>query len=239
MKILSYNIHGCVGRNGEKNPAATLEVIKEINADMVALQEVEDHRELDKSFLRALDRLDYKHVIYGPTLFKPEGEYGNLFMSRFPMEKVERLDLTVAGREPRGAVRCELQIGQTRLKVTATHLGLTARERRIQLVKLLRERSHSKPKLDEDLDQDVDLFLGDFNEWFPLSCCNRWLNSYFGQHKNWHTFPARFPILKLDRIYVRPSSRLIYMHTHQSELSKRASDHLPLVAEIQLSWIDC
>jgi endonuclease/exonuclease/phosphatase family metal-dependent hydrolase len=74
--------------------------------------------------------------------------------------------------------------------------------------------------------------LGDFNEWLPWSRPLRWLNAWFEHAPAPATYPARFPLLRLDRLWLRPRQRLRTIHVHGSRLARMASDHLPIVATI-------
>ena len=87
MRILSYNIHGCVGRDGREDPDRVLEVIQRTDADIVGLQEV--HQD-DRDFLRKLEHLPYRSVLYGKTMRKPSANYGNVLLLRDPNHRAAR-----------------------------------------------------------------------------------------------------------------------------------------------------
>jgi endonuclease/exonuclease/phosphatase family metal-dependent hydrolase len=127
IALASYNIHGCVGRDGRYDRARVLHVLKELQADVIALQEVETHR-------GGLDLLSYlaegtgTTALAGPTLALREGHFGNALLTRFPVANVERLDLTYHRREPRWALGADLDCGGgVKLRAVATHLGLGPR----------------------------------------------------------------------------------------------------------------
>ena len=94
LTALTYNIHGCVGRGGRYDSAAILDVLRAADADIVALQEVEDDDRRDRSFLHALGELGYPTLIYGSTLRRAGGRYGNLLLSRLQVQKQELIVLT-------------------------------------------------------------------------------------------------------------------------------------------------
>jgi endonuclease/exonuclease/phosphatase family metal-dependent hydrolase len=112
----------------------------------------------------------------------------------------------------------------------ATHLGLGIRERHLQVKELL--------KIIHAVDADVGILLGDFNEWLtwsrPLRALHRWFTTPQATPQVPATFPSRRPLLRLDRIWIRPAERLTTLRAHSTELSRVASDHLPLVADILL-----
>ncbi len=227
MRLLSYNIHGCVGRRGIVDPGAILDVIREADADVVALQEVHCEDALDRGFLRALEReLDYPTVLLGPTMRKADADYGNVLLSRKPPLEEERIDLTFPHREPRGAIRATFGWDGRTLEITATHLGLLPSERRAQLRRLI-----EAPRNETSA---IQVLMGDLNEWFPFGRAGRTLRNRFGRVKTVPTFPSRFPMFALDRVHARPNDRVrVNKRTLDSVLARTASDHLPLVAELE------
>lgn len=233
VRILSYNIHGCIGRGGREDAEAVLEVIRRADADIVALQEVQDNDDADRSFLNALDRLGYASVLHGPTMKKPSGHYGNVLMSRHPVISEERLDLSYPGREPRGAIRARLSVDGAGVEVLATHLGLGMRERRVQLQML----AEVLPDWETESADVVRIGMGDFNEWMPGARTRRLLRRLFGHSPRVATFPAVFPLIALDRIHVRPRSALVLIGAFRGAGANRASDHLPLLAELRLPGV--
>lgn len=220
LTLCSYNIHVAVGRDGRFDPDRTLGVIRELNADIIALQEV-----------HGLDLLDFlaSHAgfepIASPTLLRKGREYGNALLTRLPVRQIRRLDLSVPGWEPRGALDAVLGIDDRPFRVLATHFGLRRAERRRQTHQLL-------GYLKQWDAGEMTTLLGDFNEWLPWSRPLRWLNAWFEQAPAPATYPARFPLLRLDRIWLRPRWRLLAIHVHQSCLARLASDHLPIVATV-------
>lgn len=229
MRFLSYNIHGCVGRSGKVDPHAIIEVIREADADVVALQEVHDDNATDRSFLHALEaELDYPSIIYDPMVELPHTQCGNVLMSRVIPKREERLDLTWKSREPRGAIRVLLEHHRRAFEITATHLGLAPAERRSQLRQLIEPST-------EPMDSDtIQILMGDLNEWFPWGRAGRFLRQHFGQVKTVKTFPARWPLFALDRVHVRNAEARPVKRVLTSQAARTASDHLPLMAELSL-----
>jgi endonuclease/exonuclease/phosphatase family metal-dependent hydrolase len=225
VRVASYNTHGGVGRDGHFVPKRIASVLKEIDADIIALQEVESRR-------TGFDMLGYLQqetgftAIAGPTLLRNGADYGNGLLTRFAVLSVKRIDLCVARCEPRGAIDVELECGGTPMRVLATHLGLRPGERREQIQRLLRALESDRPL--------PTMLMGDINEWFLWGRPLRWMHKHFQQTPSPATFPSRYPVFALDRVWVKPRALLRAIRVHCSPLSKIASDHLPLTAELDL-----
>ncbi len=232
LKVASYNIHGGVGIDRHFVPNRIVDVLREIDADVVALQEVES-RTTGFDMLEFLaERLSYQ-AIPGPTLIGQRGDYGNGLLTRLPVTHVHRLDLSIPGREARGAIDVKLQRHTTApdtageaLRVVATHLGLHPAERRSQVQRLLAlfESDRNLPTI----------FMGDVNEWFLVGRPLRWLHRHFMKTPAPATFPTRFPVFALDRIWVHPATALVSVYAHASPIARCASDHLPVVGAIEI-----
>lgn len=227
VRIASYNIHQCVGTDGRRDPARIARVLRELDADVVGLQEVDarpghGHDAEQMDFLA--DSLGMTAVA-GPTLIRHDGTYGNALLTRPRVLAVRHVDLTYHRREPRGAIDAELQVGAGVLHVIATHLGLLPRERRWQVRKLL-------GALETPRGQTVAL-CGDINEWFMVGRPLRWLHARLGRCPALPTFPSRYPLLALDRIWVRPRGAVLQTRAHLSPLARVASDHLPYVVDLR------
>jgi endonuclease/exonuclease/phosphatase family metal-dependent hydrolase len=137
-----------------------------------------------------------------------------------------RLDLSFPGREPRGAIGATIACGgDQRLQIVTTHLGLRPAERRYQVQRLLElfDAERAVPAV----------LLGDLNEWLLWGRPLRRLHAYFKETPAPATFPARFPLFALDRVWVRPRSALVHLAANVSELARRASDHLPITAVLE------
>ena len=227
LSLASYNIHGCIGRDRCYDRARILDVLRELQADVIALQEVETIR-------GGLDLLSYlaegtgTTALAGPTLAMKEGHFGNALLTRFPVTHVERVDLTYHGREPRGALGADLDCGGgIKLRAVATHLGLWPRERRFQVRRLL--------KLFRTPRDWPAVLMGDLNEWLLWGRPLRWLHAYFDRSAALPTFPARLPVFALDRILVHPHGGLANVAVHDSRAARAASDHLPLKAQLRFT----
>jgi endonuclease/exonuclease/phosphatase family metal-dependent hydrolase len=221
LTVATYNVHRCVGNDGQRDVARTLGVLRELDADVIALQELEWEAHAARSLLSLLANALGSEGVPGPTLLHRDGHYGNAVLTRLPLHSVRRIDLTVPGREPRGALDVTLDAFEDGLRVIATHLGLAPMERRRQMRQLL---SLMPP---EAVRRPV-ILLGDLNEWLLWGGPLRWLRARFGRSPAPATFPARHPVLALDRIWVTPERLRRSLAAHASPRSREASDHLPL-----------
>lgn len=228
LRVASYNIHRCIGTDGEYRPARIRQVLRELDAQVIALQEVESgaqHGEL----LDYLVEDSHWRVIEGTTLHRHSGRYGNAVLTSLPVLEERLLDLSFKQREPRGAIDLELDLhghdGQ--LRIIATHLGLLPGERRVQTRQLL-------DWIGPPQSGQTTLLMGDMNEWFLWGRPLHWLRAYFGATPAAATFPSRWPLLALDRIWLYPRRQLMNLQVMRTPLTRRASDHLPVVASLRL-----
>lgn len=226
LTVATYNIHRCVGTDRRYDAPRVVAVLREIGADIIALQEVENRGDASHASLQ----LDYLASTLGMTsvaglrIVRRWKEYGNALLTRFPVLDVHRHNLSVTWREPRGAIDATLDVGDgASLRVLATHLGLGRIERRFQTMQLAKLIDAGDPQL-------PCLVLGDMNEWFARSRHLRWLDRRLGSGGRAPTFPSRWPLLELDRVWLRPREALLEVAAHDSPLARAASDHLPLRA---------
>ncbi len=224
MKLATWNIHRCIGRDGVMSPERCAAVLQEIDADVIALQEVESRPGHELDVLTYLARETASDAIPGMTMIEEDTHYGNALLTRLPIGDVRRHDLSVSGREPRTALDVELDLDRCRLQFIATHLGLRPAERREQVQRLL-------PLIDSEA-HDLVVLAGDLNEWFLWGRPLRMLHRIFPDTPHRRTWPARSPLFSLDKIWVHPRRALHYLTVHRSALARVASDHLPLTAEI-------
>jgi endonuclease/exonuclease/phosphatase family metal-dependent hydrolase len=198
-------------------------VIRELSADVIALQEVPMGGKRVPNVLEILERETGFTSAAGATCCRGESNYGNAVLSRYPMVAIRTVDLSFGRREPRGALDTDLDCHGHPLRIVATHLGLSMAERRHQVRRLL--EVFDTPAM-------AVVLLGDLNEWFVWGRTLRWLKSHFQKGHAVATFPSWAPVLALDRIWIRPHQRLVLVKAHRSRLARVASDHLPLIAHI-------
>jgi len=223
LSVATYNIHGAVGIDGQFAPERVAEVLLEIGADIIALQEVPLGGAQMPNVLTLLRDTTGFYAVEGQTFRVAGRRYGNAILSRYPITDTRNIDISFGSREPRGAVDADISCHGHPLRIIATHLGLRAAERRAQIRRLLQVF---------DTDQMPVILLGDVNEWFVWGRTLRWLVSHFESVPAPATFPSRWPVFALDRIWIRPRHRLVQVTAHRSPLARLASDHLPLIAQI-------
>jgi endonuclease/exonuclease/phosphatase family metal-dependent hydrolase len=226
LRLASYNVHRGIGRDRRTEPGRILGVIREIDPHIIALQEVEAH-DTGGDMLAWLAEQTGMRAIAGTTLARHDGHYGNGILTRCEIRATELIDLSFRKREPRGAIAADLDVGNGQtLRVVATHLGLRPAERRCQVEHLV--------KLFTWHPQHYAVLMGDLNEWFLWGRPLKHLHRYFAKTPAVPTFPARHPVLALDRMWTHPGSILRGLEAHASALARVASDHLPLVAEVEI-----
>lgn len=221
MRIASYNIRKAVGLDWRRDPDRILDVLGEIEADIVVLQEA-DRRYGARAGVLPLDRLQRD---VGLTLAevsvrpRSHGWHGNVVLARerLTIRSAERLSLPYV--DPRGAVRVVLD--HHRLEVIGTHLGLTPGTRRRQLSRLISGMPQAKRPI---------ILAGDFNEW---NDANFRLVDSLTLVTPGPSFHASRPIGALDRFVVNKAVRVLGTHVHRSDLARRASDHLPVVMDFE------
>jgi endonuclease/exonuclease/phosphatase family metal-dependent hydrolase len=223
IRVATYNIHSGVGLDRRFAPERIVRVLREIDADVVALQEVQTHAHLDTfEYLRAETGL---HLVAAPTMKIGDGQFGNALLTRFAITTSVLIDLSLPRREPRVAIDATLDTGGTPLRVIATHLGLRPSERQIQIERLL-DTLRDGPSVPTVL-------MGDFNEWFMSRRALRRLHEHFGEPPTPTTFPSLLPLVALDRIWCAPAPALLSVRTHRSRAALVASDHLGVVGRVR------
>ena len=224
IRVLTWNIHKGIGPNGRYNLDRTVRLISRHAPDIVALQEVDARRAAGgASPFEALRQTLGEHSVEARTITAPDGDYGHVIISRWPLAGPTLHDISVRRREPRQAIEATVETDRGPLHVMAAHLGLAFGERRRQ-VRILADAVRRAPA--------PVVLLGDFNDWIWRGHVNRALVAELPA-RTWHrTFPALCPLIRLDRIYCRPATALIRSWTDADACW--ASDHLPVIAEISL-----
>jgi len=227
VKVASYNIHKCRGTDGAVRPHRIIDVIGEIDADVIALQEV-DRRFGVKSRLldpAAIHRATGMHLLVQSDLPDSLGWHGNALLVRQKPLSYRRSRLKLPGFEPRGAIVAELDLGEGEFRVIAAHLGLFRRSRMDQADAILAAFNELPPM--------QTILLGDLNEWRERrGSALRVLEEAFDAGTSVRSFPSRRPFLALDRIFGWPGGLVTDVAVHDSALARKASDHLPLTATV-------
>ena len=237
IRIATYNIHKCVGLDRRFSPERIADVLRELDADIIALQEVLSHtdslhrRENQAEYLAGQLGMDFS---MGENRQIKGGRYGNAILSRLPVNETENLDISIKKREPRGCLRTEIKINDAKsLQFFNLHLGTSFFERRRQVHKLL--AAHA---LDHKKFVGNRIIAGDFNEWTNGLTTRLFKASFQTVDAKLHlgtkrTFPGVLPIFHLDHIYFDGKFRLKNAILHRSKTALIASDHLPIVADFE------
>ncbi len=241
LRVMTYNVHSCVGIDGKLSPHRIARVIARYRPDVVALQEVDvgrartdqaDQAELIAEYLN----MDYH---FNPTIQVAEESYGDCILSRLPMRmlKTGRLP-TLPDRdslEPRGALWVAIERDGQVIQVLNTHLGLNGRERLLQIQSLL-----GADWLGRHNGSSPVVLCGDFNA-SPQSAVWRLCTKRFEdvQAKAPGCSPRRtwfghYPIARIDHIFVNARVEVVCVDVGDDYLARVASDHRPLFAELRV-----
>lgn len=230
LRVATWNVHACVGMDGRSDVERVAAVIRELDADIVGVQELDDRENHPaEQHLGALAALTGLRPISSPTLWGTHGGYGNALLSKRRPYRVRNVDLSVLSFEPRRALDADVLLERDRhLRVVVTHLGLKAMERFEQVERLL-------ALLDKHDDTRPLLLLGDLNEWRGRVGIVKKLERRFGPGTAVKSWPSPFPFMALDRIFVSRPSRIVRQWVHDTPSVRKASDHLPVVADVELA----
>ncbi len=232
LTFASYNIHKAVGLDRRRDPERILAVLHEIDADVVALQEADRRFGLRESVLPRALIDDLSHYRAVPLNHRPDsiGWHGNALLVKRHIKVTEASVVPLPTLEPRGAVRADLLVAGQRVRVVGMHLDLSGLRRRQQLRTILGHVAACGAACPAVL-------LGDFNEWAVHGGCWREFHAPWRVLMPGRSFPARRPIAQLDRIVVSQEWSVRQAHVHHSALAAVASDHLPIVAMLELPKI--
>ncbi|KYG63899.1 hypothetical protein AZI86_13865 [Bdellovibrio bacteriovorus] len=228
VKILSYNIHGGRGCDGQRDYQRIGALLKEHDIDIALIQELDTrpYRENTEKAVNELRTDHFDHFIAAPTLVTQEGWYGNAIFSKFPILKKNIIDISTKGREPRNILEVFLQSPEGLLHVVNTHKGLKSAERGLQMAKLNDLLSRAS---------DIPLIVGgDINEWQSSSASLKKLNSVLHELGTGATFPTMLPVFRLDRMWCRPAGIFRAIKVLKTKQTRQYSDHYPLFAEIEI-----
>jgi endonuclease/exonuclease/phosphatase family metal-dependent hydrolase len=226
IRVATYNIHAAIGADRRRDLGRIAAVIEEIDPDVIGLQEVESRASRGSSdqAMRLGEMLEMA-CVEGPMLLEGRGWYGNAILSRLPVVGEQRLHFADHSGEPRGAVGIVAEDRQgDRWRLINTHLDLWSRSRLRQVRSLvgLFEADRAGPWI----------LLGDLNEWRPWAPALVPLRRLGDMPPAPPSYPSCWPLFALDRMVVRRCRLEGPLRPHVSDLSRRASDHLPIVAEV-------
>ncbi len=244
FRLLTYNIHKAIGVDRKFRPGRVIAILEHYNADVVLLQEVDvgvprsNHMHLAEEIAGAL-RYEYKAV--GLNVHLRKGKYGNATLTRFPIGRQRNIDLTIRRRKRRGAQHTHITIPKTgsdvALDVFNVHLGLSARERREQVGRLLGSTDLGRLDFDHPC-----IIAGDMNDWRGMLKRQHFRKAGFicatnrrpGSRWSIKTFPSYAPSGGLDKIFYRGRLRLLHVHRSRLKLAQVASDHLAVIADFEI-----
>ena len=232
ITFASYNIHKAVGLDRRRDPDRILAILREIDADVVALQEVDRRFGLRETVLPLASIADHTPYRVVPLAMRPHsiGWHGNALLVRRDIEVAEAASVTLPTLEPRGAVRADLLFGGHRLRVVGMHLDLSGVRRRQQVRSILSHISDCEYGCPAVL-------MGDLNEWAQHGGCLREFADGWQVLAPGRSFPARRPVAQLDRIIASSDWQVVETKVHHSALAARGSDHLPVMARLEVPKI--
>jgi endonuclease/exonuclease/phosphatase family metal-dependent hydrolase len=235
IRIATYNVHRCRGMDRRTSPQRIAEVLREIDADVIALQEVIGSGPAGAGQAEEIGAALGMGWVMTPVRQLRRHLFGNVILSRFPIADHSQYDLSWRTCEPRACQRADLDLEHGRvLHVYNVHLGTAVLERRYQAPRLasyVHDRRVRGPKV----------ILGDFNEWMR-GLATRTLSSLFesidihAHLKRRRTYPGLFPMVHLDHIYYEGEVEVSSVELPRHRKALIASDHLPLVANLRIGF---
>ena len=239
LRILTYNVHRCIGRDGKLMPERIAAAIAELNPDVVALQELDvgcartGHADQVSLIADALAMSQLFH----PICRRGEELYGHALLSRHPLRLIRAAALPTLKRrvalEPRGALWASFDFAGRSVQVLTSHFGLFHRERLAQADALASPEWLSHPHCKSPV-----IVCGDFNSP-PGTRTLRRLKAIVRDPFPWRswpmgTFPSGLPLLRLDHVLLCPAWKVHNVGVARNRLTRIASDHLPVLAEVSL-----
>jgi endonuclease/exonuclease/phosphatase family metal-dependent hydrolase len=228
IRVASYNIRKCIGLDRRRDPARIIAVLNELDADIIALQEA-DRRIGARASAIPLEILHretpYRAVPLGGRA-DSIGWHGNAILVRRGVEIMDAAHVTLPTIEPRGAVRADVGIAGQRLRIIGMHLDLSGMRRHSQARAIIAAA--------EAGDAPPSIILGDCNAWRRGAASMQAFARHFDLVETGPSFHSRRPVAELDRIFHCRSLQAIAGGVHQTALSARASDHLPVWSEFAI-----
>lgn len=230
LRIATYNIHGGIGADGRRDYRRIGQHLLDLGVDIALLQEVDARQRFDvpEHDPEQLCQRGQFHLVSAPAVVTASGWYGNALLSRFPVLASHAVDVSQAGSEPRNIQLARLDVAGRVLRVVNTHKGLKSRERRLQFASLYEQLQALKREAEPMV------LGGDFNEWQFFSRAFKAINEVLTPVRVGASFPSRWPLLKLDRLWLTPGCELRHAGVVRNALTRLHSDHCPVVADLTL-----
>ena len=229
IRVASYNIRKSVGLDRQRRPERILDILNEINADVVALQEVDRRTGLRETTIprEMIERETDLKVVEISTRPDSIGWHGNAILVRKDAEVMVERRHDIPVFEPRGAISADIFMNGEHLRIVGMHLALMRAFRRQQIRAVTKQIQRLN-------DQIPTLIMGDLNEWRPEGSLAEFGAEYAIATPG-PSFHSSRPVASLDRIILRNDLDLLNGSVHHSDLSRVASDHLPIYADIKVS----
>lgn len=229
LRVASYNIRKAIGTDRRRNPERVLEVLSEIDADLIALQEAD--RRFGVRSAAIPPRLLESHSAYKPVPLNVQtdsmGWHGNAILVRKEAEVAFFDVLHLPCLEPRGATMAEVSLNGFALRAFGMHLDLSGLWRRRQAAAVIHSAALGAAM--------PTVLMGDLNEWSADRGCLADFARHYSFAPCGRSFHARRPVARLDRIMHCARLRVVECGVHESAAARRASDHLPIWAELALT----
>lgn len=227
IKVASYNMRKGIGTDRRRRPERILDVLREIDADIVCLQEA-DRRFGARAQVIGHDLLDetpWQAVPFGGREASM-GWHGNAVLLRREAEIVDQEPIFLPALEPRGAVMADVRLNGAVVRVVGMHLDLSGLWRRRQAHAIMSHVEVSTTQLPT-------VMMGDLNEWSAATGAMRHFLREYQVADTGPSFHARRPVARLDKIMVSPELRIVACGVHDSPTARVASDHLPIWATLE------
>lgn len=241
LRVMTYNVHSCIGMDGKVDVERIARVIAQANPDVVALQELDvgKQRSLGLDQAQLIAHYLEMEFHFHPAMHMEEERYGDAILTHLPLQLVKADALPgLADKpklEPRGAMWVTVEFHGQQINIVNTHLGLLARERMAQINALLGKDWLGHPNC-----QDPVIFCGDLNAQPSSDVCRRIgeqlqdAQTVMPDHRPKGTFSSRFPAVRIDHVFISKGLDVTSIETPGSHLARIASDHLPLVAQVRI-----
>ncbi len=239
FRVASYNIHkGIGGIDRRYRPERIVETLQRYRPDVILMQEVDDQvprSRYDRQVEVFAAELDMKYHAFQRNVTLTRGHYGNAILSRFPLDDIHNIDLTIPLKKRRRGLlaHCHLKYEghQRTLVIANVHLGLAGFERKMQLRKILEHKTL------RHIHRQTPLIIGgDFNDvWGTLGKKIMEPAGFLPAGKFIRTFPAAFPARALDHLFYRGDLKSDHAFASRSKIASQASDHLPLIVDFELT----